>query len=552
MTTDKRLVDRKKDIRVMPMFHKTCVLSLLIVSALLFIFLLISWVTRVFSGNYMGSYLDGILFAVGMISVFLLAIFLYKSEFVLSHKRFRVAAGAAVLLAIIAHVLIAHSLLSSGYTWDVAEIYKIARYYIESGIMNASPSAWPTGYLATYGNNMPITLLLILWFKLATTLGGSDFVLYSQILNSTAIIGAFLLTLFSAYKLYGRKGFVVAWGIGFVLLVITPYAPITYTDTLGAFAISIIVALGVLLADKSNRRRPLTAFLFGLFLVGGYLAKPTVLILIISMAILFFIYNYRNPSNLKLTRERWPVVVAMALGIVMCIVVYVSASLLAPNIMRYSEQQIDRRKLPIEHFLGMGSLRGLSPWEGCKSGGYCADYVDWVRSDDGIATLEERKEYGLWLWRKSVSDDFPVGYLSFVLKKLGKSYTDGSFGVWGEGSNGNIHFYNNTDTDKTMREFFGPFGTHRTAVGFIRDGVWFSVLCIIALGCVVGLRYRRLGYNFWLNVFRLALIGLSLYIMIFEARARYLFLYLPVFILLTVGTLAYLARVVKDKHKQIP
>ena len=69
------------------------------------------------------------------------------------------------------------------------------------------------------------------------------------------------------------------------------------------------------------------------------------------------------------------------------------------------------------------------------------------------------------------------------------------------------------------------------------QAIWLAVLLVISLGVVLAWRSRKFREDYWQNCFRVAILGVTFFLMVFEARPRYLFLYLPIFILLAVGTI---------------
>jgi membrane protein YdbS with pleckstrin-like domain len=63
----------------------------------------------------------------------------------------------------------------------------------------------------------------------------------------------------------------------------------------------------------------------------------------------------------------------------------------------------------------------------------------------------------------------------------------------------------------------------------ITQSLWLWVL-IFSLGFIIPVQYNNHSYFSIDNVIYLSIIGFVLYVMIFEARARYLFVFAPIFI----------------------
>lgn len=479
----------------------------------------------------------------GFIIVILGAGFFVVKAPKLSARKFKIVAVIAVCLAVVSHIIVAHALYSTSHSWDVGAVHKLAINYIETGTTE-TPGAWEQNYLAKYDNNVPITLFLTLIFKAVSLFGISNFALCSQVINSAAILGAFFMMIVAAYKLFGRRAAALAYVFGFILIIISAYAPITYTDTLGMFFVAAMLLAMVVLDKASGKKRLALSCLLGLLLVFGYLIKPTTAILFIAFVVVVLAKNLPNITRKGFLKKGIAILLSLIAGLVVGWALYTVALGMLPNFAKYSTEQIDRYKTPIEHYIGMGALRGLGPWTGCKNGGYCSDYVDWVQSEDGLKSLADRKEYALSLWQDSVTAGSPFDYLGFVIKKAVISFSDGSFGIWQEGGslNNQIVFFDNNDIDVTIRQFIGPDGRYLNRFKALQYAVWLAILVIIVVSAVFVLKDRRLRQNLWLNVFYLTAIGLCLYLMLFECRARYAFLYLPVFIMLASGGLGLTIR----------
>lgn len=459
-------------------------------------------------------------------------------------RRFTIVLLTLFALAFGTHAVVMHALVSTGHSWDAGVVHTIAAYYAENGT-TFIPESWEGAYLAYYSNNIPITFLLSVAYKAASMAGIHEFAVMGPIINSIAILGSFVILVLVAWKLYGRRAALAAYGIGFVLIILSAYTPITYTDTVGMFAVMLSLGAAVLFHySKTLRRQLLWACLFGVAVVAAYLIKPTAVLLPAALVAMYLIA--------RRFRINWRIAVFFAAGIIAAYGTYSVAWRALPNFAEYPPAYINERATSVEHFLGLGSLRGLPPFENCKRGVYCPDYVDWIlgfEGNPGIKTLEERKAFALQLWKDSVTTDFPLGYTKFIAGKAVFSYSDGSFGTWGEGSANNqyIKFRYNTPVDRVVRDIMGPLGRHLQAYKDALTVVWFTILAVIGSGVALAFLSKKFRGDGWQNAFRLAVLGLTGYIMVFETRPRYLFLYVPIYILLAVGTAWYWSRW-RQKH----
>lgn len=513
------------------------ILSILFVVMLSYV-VVTGWAGRMV--HFVHDPLYGVVFAVTLVVAAVTLFFFLAAKPKMSRRRFLVAMITAVIFATGIHLIVAMGLASDGHSWDAGVVYMLARHYAETGAVDIPPPAWETNYLATYPNNIPITFLLAITFRIAHLFGGSSYIIYSQMINSAAILGTFYIIVYLATRLYGRRAGAVSLLFCLPLLVISPYAPVTYTDTLGGFAVALTLLLMVMTSASSGVKKLVLGVLLGCAIYIGYLIKPTVLIIVIALCAIFFVYSIGRKHLLK---KDIIVLTSVLIGVCLAFSCY-TAMRHTLGFANYTKEHFQRYEMPIHHFLGMGSLRGLDPWSNCAQGSFCADYVDWAQSTEGLDTLKERKDYGVSLWRASFTES-PIAYLQFISGKLSFSYNDGSFGAWGEGNNSSIQFKTHSAVSTTVRSYVSFDGEHRNIARAVVDAIWLLLLMVLLVGGVLSLIDKVPRGDVWAHVMSLSLIGLSIYVMLFETRARYLFLYLPVFILLACWGASVLGRKIK-------
>lgn len=472
--------------------------------------------------------------------IMIVSIFVLQKPFFVKNNIFWIIVAALVFGIVSSAYLVGHALFSSGHAWDAGVVEMLARHYIDYGTTDLPDNFWEDNYLTKYSNNVAITLLLTIVFKLSQIVGLGYFGAVSQLLNSLCLVAAVFLTAYSAYRLFGRRALSLTLIFGYLLVILSPFAAVTYSDTIGAFVVALLIAIVVIASRSKATRRSLLLVLFGSVLCFGILIKPNIIFIIISLAVVVILYILKNQNNTISIKQYLILPGSIILGFMIFLLSYNLVLNNMPGFAKYSPAEYERYHTPIEHFLGMGSLRGLEPYSYCTSGGYCADMVDWVYSSNGLATVNERKNYGLSLWKSSVETDFPFGYSGLVLNKLSVMFSDGSFGVWQEGAglNDKINFKNQSSLDQWIREFMGPTGSHLGGFRSLLNMVWLALVIIIVVGTLVLFFRRRVGRSFWLDAFMTIIIMQVVFLMVFESRPRYLFLYLPVFILLAVGLLS--------------
>lgn len=154
-----------------------------------------------------------------------------------------------------------------------------------------------------------------------------------------------------------------------------------------------------------------------------------------------------------------------------------------------------------------------------------------VNFSGNVNDAEERNTRDLLRAKERIEQMGPVGFVKHMVHKTLINYNDGTF-CWGQEGN----FFVNPVQSKTpgLQKFFRSVYYSRAAVmeknykywnGFAK-AVWLSVL-FFSLASFLEKGNRN-------AVIYLGIVGLTVFELIFEARARYLYTYIPLYILLSV------------------
>lgn len=175
--------------------------------------------------------------------------------------------------------------------------------------------------------------------------------------------------------------------------------------------------------------------------------------------------------------------------------------------------------------------------------GMNSDHVDdgfygaWDRNDIYGTSLQEGKDaktaYNLSVVQERLKNFGPVGYVSFLVHKAEWVLTDGTFFWAREGGSFPTDPVQNEPIAKLFQSFVYPeeYGGHENSYqryAAYLHGLWVLILALIVLSAVK----KRSSSNVWIITVRMTLIGLLLFILLFEGRSRYLIMYLPFFVLL--------------------
>jgi hypothetical protein len=138
-----------------------------------------------------------------------------------------------------------------------------------------------------------------------------------------------------------------------------------------------------------------------------------------------------------------------------------------------------------------------------------------------IRTKKERKEINIIEIKKRLSDFGPIGYIDFLVKKAIITWGDGTFFV-PEKLRRQVTNYS------LMHEFVLVDGQYFSIYFTFSQIVYFTIMIFVTISSFILL--NRKDYHFVFSPL-LALLGIFLFLLIWETRSRYLVNFIPILIL---------------------
>lgn len=320
--------------------------------------------------------------------------------------------------------------------------------------------------------------------------------------------------------------------ISTVFILFSPWIIIPYSDTYGMLFV-MLGMWGLLCLDQSYFKWSVTAFACAV----GYHIKPT------CIFPLFAAYIVYGLSYLLKLRERRKEIRALLLGTL----VFVCIWLFVPWWIQhtYSFQLLPHCRMTYTHFLMMGINEETN---GTFS---TADFM----YSNGFPNVETREQANKEEFIRRLRDLWSRKELgNFMKNKAMVNFNDGTFAWNGEGG----FFFTSVEHDNILWYWFldtmvppgtwGNEGNHYFLYRTIMQGLWLLVLTGIVF---TGFDWKsKLPEKTCLMI---VLCGLMAFVMIFEARARYLFLYSPAFLLLSLcGFEAVWKKGIALLHRRFP
>ena len=151
-----------------------------------------------------------------------------------------------------------------------------------------------------------------------------------------------------------------------------------------------------------------------------------------------------------------------------------------------------------------------------------------VNYSEAIPTAKERTQADLELAKERIAKMGLHGLLRQFKRKLLTNFNDGTF-AWAQEGNF-FRIILDTSNEKLagfIRSFYYTDGSHFRMFLNFEHAIWLATLFLSFFSCFTEKRQE-------IAVIMLALLGFVLYGLLFEARARYVFIFSPFFIILAV------------------
>ena len=163
-----------------------------------------------------------------------------------------------------------------------------------------------------------------------------------------------------------------------------------------------------------------------------------------------------------------------------------------------------------------------------------------VNYSEAVLTAKERTQADLDLAKQRVKKMGVSGLLHQFKRKLLTNFNDGTF-AWAQEGNffRVIPESSNEKLASLIRSFYYEDGEHYHLFLNFEHAVWLAVLFLSAFSCLTEQKTE-------VSVIMLTLLGFVVYGLLFEARARYTYLFSPFFIILSVLGMQCLDRRKRD------
>lgn len=331
-----------------------------------------------------------------------------------------------------------------------------------------------------------------------------------QLLN-TFFMDLGLILLFQAGKnLFNQKTAYVAFYLGALALMFSPWILVPYTDIIMIPVISSILIFYAKLNTEA-KSNSLVAIVLGVFIGISYLLKPSSIVYFIAWIMVMGAKQVLTLKKIKFKKFIFFLIVSF-----FCLLTIGGFSIFKQqqSLVTYDENQAK----PWTHFVMMG-LTG--------SGGFSEEDTQMTnslptkkaKSDNAVKTIKQRlKNYGA------------AGYLKFLFYKQFNNTDRGDFG-WGRDGTPQVPATPaKNKLQEILRDSYYQQGGRTNNIRFVMQLLW--IVTLIGMLFSFGIRNQ----NEVLIMMKLTVIGAFLYLLLFEGgRSRYLIQYLPFFYLIAAN-----------------
>ncbi len=361
-------------------------------------------------------------------------------------------------------------------------------------------------YFSYYPNNVFLTFLFSVVAKLGYGVGINNYYFCIIVFQCFLFAAAGFLVYCAAEKLLNAVWAVGIWILYVLFVGISPWVVIPYSDATGIIFPILVFYLS--LCVKDGKHIGLSLMLLTLVSYIGYRIKPQILIMPIGIAIvavLEFAKAHGSRRKQWLKRLIWPLLGFIAgMGIV-------TAGVKATRL-----QIDDGLVFSIPHYLMMGMNDEANGVINLEDQNFSMSF----------STAEERTRANLQVAAERIKEMGLPGLAQLWTKKILTNFSDGTFAWWEEGQFYSQEMYDgNYLLRSLLSSFYYEHGSRYSLFVNYMQTLWMGILL---LGAAASLKKKQYAAG---NVLMLSIVGLFLFETIFEARARYLFIYAPVFVL---------------------
>ena len=432
------------------------------------------------------------------------------------------------------------------------------------------------GYYSRYANNLFLTYIFLNVYKIGEVIGiqnGYFLLLFIQSIMFS--VGGFLIYKIAdmyfkeKYKIYS----ICTWIIYMLIVGLSPHIVLTYSDGIGMF-LSLILTYIIFklekekdikkdknkindgkgknkLLPKGSISRIILILLFTNLSILGYYIKPQIIIISISYVIIkilnipyltYLVIKNKNEdckNNRRVRKER--IKKEIIYYIIVSILIIITGCIIYTHIRKANNSMginVDKEKrFNITHYAMLGWNTESKGIFTVKDENFSGKYEK----------LKDREKANLEELKRRITEMGLGGVINQIARKILTNYNDGTF----SGVATFVYIrkeYKIEGINKELSEFLKNIyyenGKYNMIYTQIMQCLWIGIL-------IFNMFSYNDGKSTKISIVILSIIGLFIFEILFEARSRYIFIYVPLYIFLGVIGLKNVLRFFVVKIKGI-
>lgn len=414
------------------------------------------------------------------------------------------------------------------------------------------------GYYSRYANNLFLTYIFLNVYKIGEVIGiqnGYFLLLFIQSIMFS--VGGFLI--YKIADMYFKEKFkiysICTWIIYMLIVGLSPHIVLTYSDGIGMF-LSLILTYIIFklekeninkdkneikddrekdkLLQKSSITRIILILLFTNLSILGYYIKPQIIIISISYVIIkilnitYLTYmaiknkNEDCKNNRRVRKER--IKKEIIYYIIVSILIIITGCIIYTHIKKANNSMgidVDKEKrFNITHYVMLG-------WNTESKGVFTVKDENFSGKYE---KLKDREKANLEELKRRITEMGLGGVINQIVRKILTNYNDGTF----SGVATFVYIrkeYNiegiNKELSKFLKNIYYENGKYNMIYTQIMQCLWIGIL-------IFNMFSYNDGKSTKISIVILGIIGLFIFEILFEARSRYIFIYVPLYIFLGV------------------
>ena len=411
------------------------------------------------------------------------------------------------------------------------------------------------GYYSRYANNLFLTYIFLNVYKIGEVIGiqnGYFLLLFIQSIMFS--VGGFLIYKIAdmyfkeKYKIYS----ICTWIIYMLIVGLSPHIVLTYSDGIGMF-LSLILTYIIFKLEKDKDKNKINddkekdkllqkgsiskiilILLFTNLSILGYYIKPQIIIISIAYVIIKILHisyltymviknkNEDRENGRRVRKER--IKKEIIYYIVLSILIIITGFLIYTYIKKANNSMginVDKEKrFNITHYAMLG-------WNTESKGVFTVKDENFSGKYE---KLKDREKANIEELKRRITEMGLGGVINQIARKILTNYNDGTF----SGVATFVYIrkeYNiegiNKELSKFLKNIYYENGKYNMIYTQIMQCLWIGIL-------IFNMFSYNDGKSTKISIVILGIIGLFIFEILFEARSRYIFIYVPLYIFLGV------------------